>query len=528
MNTGANLDRDRGEHTPAAAAGAGTRMRRVTDLQQRLDRLCQKVHVRSLQPLPLALPGVLLEVAPYPLVLADVDGTMLQLNAAAEQLLGASRTNWIGRSLLDLASPATRARLEQALTAWRAAGGQPDLDWEGEFTPAVRAGVALELRARTMADEHGNQVGWAVAMCDVTRRVRHERELARIVALHRSILATSTDPIVLIDASGVVRDASASVERLLGWPPAELIGRNVSVLMQEPHRSRHDGYLQRYLADGYSAVLGKLREFAVMRKDGSAVTCELAAFRVDVPGAELPMFCGFFRDVTERKRVQEREAAHQAALAAIAESASVLAHEIKNPITGLRHALRAVAMHLGADEQEVLGDLVERMQRLEARIRRSLTFLRTPELRLEPTDLGRVAADVATDLRSLAARKHVTIEVDAPAGLVAPVDAPLLHNVLTNLVTNSIEAIPAAGHVRIRARRGDGTVELVVADDGPGIPPSLRETLFQPFVTTKREGTGLGLMICKRIVEAHHGTIRAGTAEGGGAAFTIALPLAAT
>ena len=187
--------------------------------------------------------------------------------------------------------------------------------------------------------------------------------LARSEALHRALLTNMLDPVVTIDNHGTIQTVSRSTEAVFGWAPEELVGQNVKVLMPEPYHSEHDGYLAHYRRTGETSVLGKTREFPVVRKDGEIIDVELSINRVDVPGQKRPLFIGSFRDVTERKRAQKAETSMLRALASIGESAAVLAHEIKNPITAVNLALRAVADKLGEDEQEVLRDLVARMKR---------------------------------------------------------------------------------------------------------------------------------------------------------------------
>jgi signal transduction histidine kinase len=133
--------------------------------------------------------------------------------------------------------------------------------------------------------------------------------------------------------------------------------------------------------------------------------------------------------------------------------------------------------------------------------------------------------DVKTDMQSIYQVKHVHVEVHAAKGCEAEVDPPLLHEVLTNLLGNAIDAIGQGGRIDLEVLCSDGHAEIHVQDDGPGIPPSIRETLFQPFVTSKPQGTGLGLMICKRIVEAHGGRIEVEDGRARGARFVVKLPL---
>jgi PAS domain S-box-containing protein len=195
-------------------------------------------------------------------------------------------------------------------------------------------------------------------------------------ARFRALLSSLLDPTVAIDAHGTIQTTSESVERVLGWKPSELIGQNIRILMPEPHHSAHDGYLAEYRRTGRTNILGRTREFEVVRRDGSLVTCGLSVARADLPGGPGPLFIGAFRDMTELKAAQKAETAMLRSLATIGESAAVLAHEIKNPITAVNVALRAVAAHLGEDQKAVLEDLVARMKHLEHLMRRTLSFSR--------------------------------------------------------------------------------------------------------------------------------------------------------
>ncbi len=343
----------------------------------------------------------------------------------------------------------------------------------------------------------------------------------------KALLAGVLDPLVIIDDGGTVLTASDSVERVFGYAPAELIGQNVRVLMPEPHRSQHDAYLERYRQTGVTNILGRTREFEVVCRDGGQILCELSVSRVDVPGAERPLFTGSFRDITEKRRAQEQEQRVLKTLAQLGESAAMLAHEIKTPITAVNLALCAVAKKLGEDDQEVLEDLVVRLVRVERTIRQTLSFAKPIGLAM-----GDVKTDAllkrAIDLASREiAKKGVRAELDsASASIAFQGDAALLEEAVLNLVHNAVHALESGGRIRLSARTVDAdSLEIVVEDDGPGVPEPIRGELFKPFFTTRKYGTGLGLAIVKRTVEEHGGTVRVGSSKMGGALFAVRLPL---
>jgi two-component system sensor kinase FixL len=343
----------------------------------------------------------------------------------------------------------------------------------------------------------------------------------------RAILAGMLDPVVTIDAHGTVLEASASVLPVFGWQPDELIGRNVRELMGEPHRSLHDGYLARYRETGATHILGRTREFEIVRKDGTPLCCELSVSRVDVPGEAQPLFVGSFRDVSARREVERREMQMLKSLAAIGESASVLAHEIKNPITGIRFAIRAVADHLGEDDRDILRGLEASLQKVERTMRRTLSFARPLELARRPLEPRHLLGDVAQRARAELPHSRAELEIECDSSVASILaDPELLGEALLNLARNALEALGPGGRMRLSACLEGGMLELSVEDDGPGLPVYVGANVFKPFYTTKELGTGIGLALCKKIAEAHGGSIRAGRSALGGAAFTIRLPLA--
>jgi two-component system sensor kinase FixL len=340
--------------------------------------------------------------------------------------------------------------------------------------------------------------------------------------LHKAVLAAVLDPTLTIDERGLILTASSSVRDVFGWPPEELVGREVSILMPEPHRSQQGEYLARYHRTGVTNILGRTRAFEVLRKDGSSLFCELSVARADLPGGHT-VFIGSLRDITELKRAQRTETAMLRAMATIGEQAALLAHEIKNPITAVNLALRAVARELGEDHRAILEDLVQRMQRLERIMRRTLSFTKPLELKPSTFAVNELFARVVDAMEPEIAAAGATVRCHAPAGAKLHADRQLVEEVLTNLLRNAIEAQTGKVSVRLDAQRVGRRLAIHVDDDGPGIPESLRATLFKPFVTTKKSGTGLGLAFCRKVALEHEGSIEASKCPLGGARITLEL-----
>jgi signal transduction histidine kinase len=244
--------------------------------------------------------------------------------------------------------------------------------------------------------------------------------------------------------------------------------------------------------------------------------------------------------VVERLRQSEREALRAEQLAAVGQMAAGMAHELRNPLTSMKILVQAASARepngpggespaagpgLGGRDLAVLEEEITRLERL---VQTFVHFARPPEPEKRRVELRELIEQTVGLVVGRAAACQGRVECELPAGPVpVVVDPGQVRQVLLNLLINALEAVPAGGTVRVRAQTdADRWVTLRVEDDGCGLPASLGPRIFAPFVSTKETGLGLGLSICKRIVEAHGGTIDAGNRPEGGAAFTVRLPLA--
>jgi len=369
---------------------------------------------------------------------------------------------------------------------------------------------------------------------------RSSREAASRQAHLQSILETVPEAMIVIDPRGVIQSFSAAAERLFGWRPEEAIGRNVSLLMPEPYRSEHDGYIARYLATGERRIIGMGRIVVGQRKNGSTFPMELAVGEVHNGASRF--FTGFVRDLTER-RAQERrmqelqsELVHVSRLTAMGEMASSLAHELNQPLSAVASymkgsvtlleqpqpdlgKLRAALDRAGAQALRA-GDIIKRLREFVAKGETEHT-LEDPAVLMEEASALALVGVKDQDIR-------VDLRLPRNVGRVI-VDKVQIQQVALNLIRNAVDAMADAPRreleIRVRAEDAD-TVLVSVSDSGPGLAPEVRDRLFQPFVTTKASGMGVGLSICRTIVEAHGGRIWADSRPGGGATFAFTLPRA--
>jgi len=225
----------------------------------------------------------------------------------------------------------------------------------------------------------------------------------------------------------------------------------------------------------------------------------------------------------ERDQARQTELQVLKNLAMIGESASVLSHEIRTPITSLRHALRAVGEKLGVEDRVLVEELLVNLGKIEQMLGQTLSLAKPLRLHVQPTDVGALVAGCVRDVTRLPIMAGMSVEVRIDEGLTANVDPGLFGEVLTNLLRNAGEACHGNGHVEVTASQpGDGVV-LEVVDDGPGVPSNRREEIFKPFHSSKQYGTGIGLAFCRKVIETHGGRITVAERPGSGACFRVEL-----
>jgi two-component system sensor kinase FixL len=358
----------------------------------------------------------------------------------------------------------------------------------------------------------------------------------------RSILETVPDGMIVIDERGIIQSFSAAAERIFGYAAREVCGRNVSQLMPSPHREHHDDYLARYLRTGERHIVGIGRVVAGQRKDGSTFPMELAVG--EVKQGDRRLFTGFVRDISERQRTRQRlqelqaELSHVSRVSEMGQMASALAHEINQPLAAASNYLQA-AKRLGARRDPAQGPLMDealdkataQVERASQILRRLRTFIRKGEPELASEDVTKLIEEGSAIALVGARERGVTVRLQAAARLPAVlVDKIQIQQVIVNLLRNAVEAMEQGPRRELTLEAAltaeDGPVIVRVVDTGPGLAPDVAERLFQPFVTTKPQGMGVGLSICRSIIEGHGGTLRAEPNPGGGTIFSFTLPSA--
>jgi two-component system sensor kinase FixL len=421
---------------------------------------------------------------------------------------------------------------------------------------SIDTGCNFDVQYRLPRSEEGHWVralgavingsdGEPARLSGVVIDIDHEKRLEDAVRIRerhfRSILDTVPDAMIVIDEHGIMQFFSSAAERQFGYTEPEAIGRNISELMPEPDRSRHDGYLARYLKTGERHIIGIGRIVTGMRRDGTTFPMHLTIGEMQSGGK--PYFTGFVRDLTEQQQTQARlqelqsELVHVSRLTAMGEMASALAHELNQPLSAISNYMKGsrrllagstdanapkieAALDRAAEQAIRAGDIIRRLRNFVARD--------ASEKRVE--SLSKMVEEAGA-LGLTGAREQgvfLRFNLDPSCDLVIA-DRVQIQQVLVNLFRNALEAMAPSTHRELKAsntRAADDMIEIAVSDSGSGFTGDDLANLFQPFFTTKETGMGVGLSISRTIIETHGGRMWAETNESGGATFRFTLPAA--
>lgn len=355
----------------------------------------------------------------------------------------------------------------------------------------------------------------------------------------KSILDTVLDATIVSQQDGTIVSFNAAAVRQFGYMEDEVIGQNLRMLMPQPYRKEHDGYLNRYLTTGEKRIIGIDRVVVGQRKDGSTFPMKLAVG--EMRSGDKTFFTGFVRDLTEREESAARleeiqgELARLARLNEMGEMASTLAHELNQPLSaianyvhGCSRLLRDMDDNVAVMMREALDEAGSQSLRAGQIIKHLREFVTKGETDKAPQNVRQLVEEAGALALVGSREKGVrTVFEFMPGAEMVMVDHIQIQQVLTNLMRNAIEAMKDASRKELIVRTQPtkpGEVAITVEDTGSGIPEEISAQLFKPFTTTKPGGMGIGLSISKRIVEAHGGTMTVSHTASGGASFQFTLP----
>lgn len=499
---------------------------------------------RSVSPSPVSLDD-LLDVLGALVVVLDVDGRVVRFNRACEELTGYREAEVVGKPVWDVLIAEGESEAVRAVFDDLHESVQPNSNTNDWITKnGERRRIAW---SNTVSVGDNGSVEYVIGTgIDITDRLAVESALRRNRTLLQSMIATSPDAIITIDQEARIESFNVAAEKMFGYTAGEVIGKNVHILMPEPYRSEHDGYLNRYETTGEKRIIGIGREVVGLRKDGTTFPIELAVG--EVGQGDQRRFTGFIRDITKRREAEEQlraslqriqeiqaEFTHVSRLSAMGEMAATLAHELNQPLTAVMNYVQAGRRVMKADRpdtqeriEDVLSKASAQAHRAGEIIRRLRSFVARGETEKMPDDINEVVAD-ACDLALVGARTEgvdFTMQFDDALRPVM-VDRVQIQQVVVNLLRNSIDALegrPDAA-IQVTTRQDGDAVRVAVADNGPGLDKEIASKLFQSFNTSKPDGMGIGLSVSRSIVEDHGGRIDATPCPDGGVEFWFTLPL---
>lgn len=364
--------------------------------------------------------------------------------------------------------------------------------------------------------------------------------------LFETLLDAAVDAIIIIDSKGEILRFNRAAQKMFAYSAEEAQGQNVSILMPESHRARHDGYLHKYRETGQAAIIGKGREEWGVRSNGEVFPMRLSVGE-SLQG-ETAHYVGIIHDLslqrdTENKlHALEQQLFHAERLVTLGELTASIAHEINQPLTAIAaYADAGVRLQLnklpgkGLDHVAICQRIAEQARRAAQVVDRLRGLVQGAQASKAQVEVRPLIQNVLTvfdhELKHSGIKLRLQVPDDSPAVIV---DEIQIQQIIVNLVKNSIDAIretsaagpPINGHILIVANHDDNAIRIDIIDDGPGVDAKFRERLFEPFFTSKPKGFGLGLSICRNIAALHGGSLHHSQPASGGAQFTLTLPLA--
>jgi two-component system, LuxR family, sensor kinase FixL len=351
------------------------------------------------------------------------------------------------------------------------------------------------------------------------------QDIQELIILQGAV-ENANEAFITIDEEHRVLFFNRAAEQMFGYARQEVLGRDLCLLLAPEDGESHPRAVQRYLTTRETRFIGRETELTGVRRNGETFPA-LISFSV----AEMDnrvFFTALIRDMAETRALQ-RQVAQAERLALLGRVVAEITHEIKNPLVMIGGWARR--LHRTVREEEArrrLADMLGEVERLE-HLLAELRNLYVPRKQVAETIDGRELLREAFRLvKADCDEKGIALELRlaGPRPLIMG-DREKLLQVLLNLIKNSMEALaPGGGTLLLALATAQGFAEIAVIDDGPGIPAALRDKIFAPFFTTKRQGTGLGLCVCRRIIEDHPGSSLVLTStEGRGTVATLRFPV---
>jgi two-component system sensor kinase FixL len=355
-----------------------------------------------------------------------------------------------------------------------------------------------------------------------------------------ALMDAMVEAFIIIDERGIIERYNKAAQEMFGWSVAEAVGQNVTLLMPPADGDAHGQYIENYQRTGKKKIIGTGREVIARRKDGSSFSVDLAVGEVRMRNAV--RYISLIRDITERKLAAERATRRQdemirtSRLTTMGEMAAAMAHELNQPLTAISNYANACARMIDKGKPDS-GDIRSTMKLIDDQahragevIKRLRNFVKYDQTTRETVRLDALVGEIISlavlDARANDILFEFTIPNDLPELVV---DQIQIQQVILNLLRNGVDAMVSNDdghrHLLLTAKQtGPEDIRVEVIDEGPGVPDNVRDSLFNAFFTTKDTGMGMGLAICRTIIQAHGGKLDFMNNDNGGATFYFTLP----
>lgn len=480
------------------------------------------------------------ETAVDGVILIDRHGIVLMFNPACERLFGYRADEVNGHNVKMLMPNPYRDEHDRYVANYLRTGEAKIIGIGREVEGRRKDGTVFPMDLSVGQTFEGTDPIFVGIIHNLSERKQAERALAESAERLRAVVDTAVDGVILIDASGIVLMFNPACERLFGYKSAEVAGRNVKLLMPEPYRKEHDGYLKNYIRTGAAKIIGIGREVTGQRKDGSTFPIDLSVGEAKQGGQSV--FVGMIHDLTDRKRTEEQLVQAQK-MEAVGQLAGGIAHDFNNLLTVIAGNAELLQESLAGrpDLEELARGIINAGDRGAELTQRILAFSRRQVLKPAEIDCNKLI-ETLRPLLGRTLHEDVDIRTSLDTELWPTfADRAQLESAILNLAINAQDAMPDGGVLSLTTTnmpldheyqehypevRPGRYVMIAVSDTGAGMSSEVLARAFEPFFTTKEigKGSGLGLSMIYGFVKQSNGHVTIYSAPELGTTVRIYLP----